>query len=129
MKKIIPIISIALLALVLLSIWFYPTASAVLGSISLLLCLAISFYTIIQTHKGTENVRPKILKEVSVVVLTLIVIIFFGGLAGLFTSQYAGAYVESHWQGYGVTAGFIAAILVSFILGYFVRRGVGKLSR
>jgi len=46
-----------------------------------------------------------------------------------FAANVAGAYVEVRWQGVGMAAGFIAAIFVSFAVGYAVRWGMGKLSR
>jgi uncharacterized protein (DUF849 family) len=41
----------------------------------------------------------------------------------------AGAYVEVRWQGFGMAAAFIAAILVSFVVGFAVRWGLEKLNR
>lgn len=51
MKKYLPIASISLLAATLVVLVFYPSASSILGITSLLLSLALSIYTIYQTHK------------------------------------------------------------------------------
>ncbi len=41
-----------------------------------------AFYTIFQTHKWTENAHPKNLKDVGVMVFTIILILFLGGDCG-----------------------------------------------
>ena len=120
MRKYIPLISVLFLFLVLLSLWFYPRSSLVLSGVSLLISLALSIYTIYQTHNGTENARAKILKEVGVMVLTLIIILFLGGIAAML----ANAQVGMRW---GAMAGLVSAIAASFAVGYIVRKGMGVL--
>ncbi len=88
MKKYLPTISVMLLIVTLLTLVYHPTLGSALGMLSLLFTLALSTYTIYEKHKGTENPRPKILKEVSVMVLTLLIIIFLGGLAAMLTNFY-----------------------------------------
>ncbi len=83
MKKYMPFIFILFFLLTLLSIVLYPTATPILGTIALLLTLALSTYTIYAKHKGTQHARAKILKEVGVMVFMLIAIIFLGGIAGM----------------------------------------------
>lgn len=122
MKKYFYAISIIFLSVSLFSIWLYPTISAVLGIVSLLFSLALSIYAIYAKHSGTENPRPKILKEVGVMVLTLIVIISLGRIA----SMLANAQVGMKW---GEVAGLVSAIAASFGVGYLVRKGMMKLSK
>ena len=119
MKKVAALLSIAILIAVLLSLLFYPQVSVVLGVISLLLSLALSTYTIYTKHKGTEHARAKILKEVGVMVLTLVLIIFLGGIAALLAS----AQVRVRW---GEVAGLVSAIAAGFGVGYLVRKGVTR---
>ena len=45
--------------------------------------LALSTYTIYTKHVGTEHARAKILKEVGMMVLLLVAILFLGGVAGM----------------------------------------------
>lgn len=122
MKKYLPIASISLLAATLVVLVFYPSASSILGITSLLLSLALSIYTIYQTHKGTENARAKILKEVGVMVLTLIIILFLGGIVAVLTNYQ----VSMRW---GEVAGVVSAIGASFLVGYLVRMGMMKLNK
>ena len=117
MQKYLPIISISLLVVTLLSLVFYPAMSLVLGITSLLFTLPLSIYAIIQAHKGTENARRKILKEAGLMVVILVLIIFLGGIAALL----ANYQVSMRW---GEVAGLLSAIGASFLVGYLVRKGM-----
>ena len=119
MKKYLQIILIAFLAVALLSLVFYPTISPVLGIISLLFTLALSTYDIYTKHAGTKHARPKILKEVGVMVLTLVVIIFLGGLAAMLTNFYVSL-------SFGEVVGLVSALCVSLVIGYVVKKGMGR---
>jgi fructose-specific phosphotransferase system IIC component len=113
---------ILLLIAMLISLVVYPEITPILGIITLLLSLAFSTYIIIQTHKGTEHARAKILKEVGVMVLTLIIILFLGGIAAML----ANAQMGMRW---GEVVGLISAIAASFAVGYLVRKGMMGLVR
>jgi fructose-specific phosphotransferase system IIC component len=102
------------------SVLFYPPVSRILGIATLFLSLALSAYTIHEKHKGTEHSRAKILKDVGVMALTLIIIIFLGGIAALL----ANAQISGRW---GEVAGLISAVAASFGVGYFVRKGMMRL--
>ncbi|MBK9780590.1 MAG: hypothetical protein IPP55_11155 [Anaerolineales bacterium] len=65
------------------SLFFYPKAGVPLGITSLLSSLFLSTYAIIQKYAGTEHARAKILKEVGVMVLTLVIVLFLGGIASM----------------------------------------------
>ena len=121
-KKFIPLFSIFLLLAALLSPWLFPSVTFVIGLASLLLSLAFSTYTVIQKHRGTEHARAKILKEVGVMALTFVTILFLGGIAALL----ANYQVRVRW---GEVAGLVSAIAASFGVGYLVRKGVGRLAR
>jgi hypothetical protein len=106
----------------LLSLWLYPSVAPVLGIAFLLSILAIAISSIFKKHKQTENPRPKIVKDVLILVTTLLLIIFLGGLTGIFANYYASLR-------FGAVVGFVSAIVASFVVGYLVRWGVGKLGR
>jgi hypothetical protein len=119
LKKYFPLLPILFLLATFLSLWFYPTATPALGKVCLLSSLAIAIHTIFEKHKGTKNARTKILKEVGVMVLTLVTIIFLGGLAAMWTNFYAR-------ESFGAAAGLISALGVSLVIGYVVKKGMGK---
>ncbi len=121
-KKFLSVIPIFLLLATLLSFWLFPTATPALGTASLLSSLAMAIHAIFEKHKGTENPRPKILKEVSVMVLTLLIIIFLGGLAAMLTNFYISL-------SFGVVVGLVSAIAASFAVGYLVRKGMMRFAR
>jgi fructose-specific phosphotransferase system IIC component len=114
------LINLALLLIALISIWVIPVFAYILFGISLLLSFALLTYTIYDKHKGTEHARAKILKNVGVMILTLILIVFLGGIAAML----ANAQVGGRW---GEVAGWISAIAASFAVGYFVRVGMMRL--
>jgi len=118
-KKHLPLIPILLLLAILLSLWLFPAATPKLGTASLLFSLTLSTYTILEKHKGTENARPKILKEVGVMVLTLLIIIFLGGLAAMLTNFYVSL-------SFGEVVGLVSALCVSLVIGYVVKKGMGR---
>jgi len=73
--------------------------------------------------------RRKATRDILILATTLLLAVLLGRVVSQFAANVAGAYVEVRWQGVGMTAGFIAAILASFAVGYAVSWGVGKLSR
>jgi F0F1-type ATP synthase assembly protein I len=121
-KHSLPIFVLLLLSIAGMSLYF-PAAAPVLGMAVLLFSLAVSIHSIFQKHKQAESPRAKITKDVLVLVFTLLLIIFLGGLAGLFAAQYAWS------QRWGMVAGFILAMLASFAVGYAVHRAAGKITR
>jgi hypothetical protein len=104
------------------SLWFYPSITPVLGVILLLLSLAMAISSIFKKHKRAESPRSKIAKDVLIFVVTFLLIIFLGGLAGIFANYYASLR-------FGAVVGFVSAIAASFVVGYLVRWGIGKLGR
>jgi len=114
MRKYSPLL---LLVATHVSLIFYPTLPPTLGIITLLLSLALSTYTIYTKHAGTENARVKILKEVGAMVLTLVIILFIGGIAAMLANYQVGM----RW---GEVVGLVSAIGASFLVGYLVRKGM-----
>lgn len=117
MQKYLPTL---LLIATLLSLVVYPTITPALGTITLLLSLALSTYVIYDKHKGTEPARAKILKEVGVMVFTFILVLFLGGVTALL----ANAQVGIRW---GEIAGIVSALGASFLVGYLVCKGMMRL--
>lgn len=120
-KKYLYFVPLLLLVLFVISIWKLPTTTPILGILLLLAGLAISIFAIFEKHKESENPRVKIARDVSILVITLLLIIFFGGLAALFANHYVTLR-------FGTMIGFLAAILASFLVGYLIRKGMGKFS-
>lgn len=114
------ILLILLPLFVILAIFIYPNATLVIGIMALFISLAFAIYTIFQKHKQTENPRIKITKDISIFILTFLLISFLGGLAGLFTNLYISNL-------FGTVAGFISTMLVALGIGYLIRKGVSKL--
>lgn len=120
MNKTLPLLALLLLLAALLSLWFHPAAASLLWMASLLFSLALSTYTIFQKHRETENARPKILKDAGVMVFTLIMILFFGGVAAMLANYQVGM----RW---GEGAGLLSALGAGFLVGYLVRKGLLRL--
>lgn len=113
-------INFALFVITLMSVWVIPTFAYIIVLLSLLFSLVLSTYTIIHKHKGTEHAHTKILKEVGVMVLTLVIILFLGGTAAMLANYQVGM----RW---GEVAGLVSAIGASFAVGYLVRKGMGAI--
>lgn len=117
LKKTFSSIAIIFLLFALSSLWLFPTTTPALGIASLLFSLAISIHAIFEKHKGTENPRSKIAKDTLVLILTLLLMAFLGGIAAML----ANVQVGMRW---GEVAGLISAIAASFVVGYLVRTGM-----
>ena len=122
MRMIASILVLLLMIATIVSLWLSPQITPALGVITLLLSLALSTYTIYTKHAGTEHARANILKEAGVMVITLVIVLFLGGIA----SMLANAQVGIRW---GTVAGLVSAIAASFAVGYLVRVGMGRVIR
>jgi F0F1-type ATP synthase assembly protein I len=116
MNKIAPLFLIILIG----SMWQFPSAGPALSIVFLLFTLSMAVSSIFKKHKTSDNPRSKIAKDVLILVVTLLLIIFLGGLAGLIANYYAR-------PRFGIAVGFISAIVVSFLVGYLVNKGAGKI--
>ncbi len=119
MKKYAQIIFALISVFIILSLIIYPIITPILGTIILLFSLAIGIYTIFQKHKESDNPRLKIGKDTFVLVFTIMLISFLGGIAGLFANFYISNL-------FGAMAGFVCALLSGIVVGYLVRKGIGK---
>ena len=121
LKKYFLLLPTLFLLATLLSLWLFPSATPALGTASLLFSLAISIHAIFEKHKGTENARPKITKDMLVLTLTILLIAFLGGIAAMLANFYVSL-------SFGAVVGLVSAVVVSFLIGYVVRKGMGRLS-
>jgi len=113
------LIALFLLVAIIISSWQSPSLAGIFSIILLLFTLAIAISSIFEKHKYTENPPQKIVKDVVIFVLTLLLIIFLGGLAGMFANQYAN-------PRFGAVVGFVTAMAASLAVGYLVKMGAGK---
>ena len=116
------IIAILLFIVLIGSMWLFPTATPALGITLLLFILAIATSSIFKKHEQAENPRPKIAKDILILVITLLLILFLGGLVGMYANYYAS-------PRFGVIAGFVSAIAASFAVGYLVKKGLEMVVR
>jgi hypothetical protein len=119
MKKYLAPLNFLLLVSTFLSLWLNSSSTPVLAILALLSNLGMTIYSIFEKHKGEENSRLKITKEILILMVTLLLIVFLGGLAGLFANHYIS-------PRFGGTVGLISALVASFILGYGVKKGIGR---
>lgn len=103
------------------SMWLLPSATPMLGIALLLFSVIMATSAIFKKHKGSEKPSLKIAKDISIFILTLLIISFLGGIAGLFANTYASLH-------FGTVAGIVSAIAASFAVGYLVKKGMGKIT-
>lgn len=115
------ILLILLPLLVIISVFTYPNLTLVLGVLTLFVSLAFAVHSIIQKHKGKPNAYKGIFQEVGIFIITLLLVIIIGGLAGAFVSVYVS-------QLYGTILGLVCGLIVAFAIGYLVRKGIMKLT-
>lgn len=113
-KRYSTFIFLLLIVAVIILIWKVFVPMPMLGSTLLFLILAIVISDIFKKHKDSENARPKIIKDVVMIVITLLLTLFLGGIAAML----ANYQVSMRW---GEVAGLVSAIAASFVVGYLVR--------
>ncbi len=114
------IVVLLLFIILISSMWQFPSATPAFGIACLLFSLAVAISSIFKKHEQSENPRPKIVKDVLILVIILLLILVLGGLLGI----YANHYVSTR---FGVFVGVISAMGASFAVGYLVNKGVGKI--
>ncbi len=103
------------------SMWLLPSVTPALGIALLLFSVIMATSAIFKKHKGSEKAHIKIAKDISIFILTLSLIIFFGGFLGSLANQYTSLH-------FGTIVGFVSAIATSFAVGYLVKKGMGKIT-
>jgi uncharacterized membrane protein YedE/YeeE len=99
---------------------YSPSTMPIFVIAALLFSLGISIHFILEKHKGVENQRQKITRDILILIVMFTSVILIGGWAGLWAGQQA----EGR---FGAAVGVMAALAVSFALGYLVRKGMRKL--
>jgi hypothetical protein len=105
------------IAALAISFWLFPYAIPIICIIFLLFNLAVAVFSIFKKYKQTEYPHLNITKEILLLLLTILLVIFLGGLAGLFANHYITPV-------YGIVAGLISELAVSFSVGYLVKWGM-----
>lgn len=118
-KKTMHISSMVLLFFTLIFLWRFPSAAIFLTLTSLVISLALASSFIFKKHKQSENSRLKIIKEILVLLLTILLAMFLGGMVGMYANHYVT-------QRFGIIAGILSALAVSFAAGHTVYWGIGK---
>jgi cytochrome bd-type quinol oxidase subunit 2 len=121
LKKYLPlIVFLPLLVGIFWSTLFSSSMTLFFIIATILFSLAISIYFILEKHRGAENRRQKITRDVLILIVMFTSVILIGGWAGLWVGQQA----EGR---FGAVVGVMAALAVSFAAGYLVRKGMRKL--
>jgi uncharacterized membrane protein YedE/YeeE len=111
------------LILIFTVVWsalYSPSTMPIFVIGALLFSLAISIHFILEKHRGAENQRQKITRDILILIVMFTSVILIGGWVGLWAGQQA----EGR---FGVAVGVMAVLAVSFAVGYLVRRGMRKL--
>jgi hypothetical protein len=108
--------------LVIASIFIYSNATLLFNIMALFISLAFAAHGIIQKHKGKPNAYKSVFQEIGVFIVTLLLVILFGGLAGAFVNFYVSSL-------YGAITGLVIGLITAFAMGYGVRSVTAKLIR
>ncbi len=121
LQKSWPFISIALLIVLVVSLFFYPSASSWLSVILLISSLGMAIFFITQKHlpsyKQGQITRIKFTRNILLDILGLLLTIgaasYLGGMAGVWASNYG------LWTGFavGMVIGFAGAVGVRLLWG------------
>ena len=87
-KKYMSLVSILFILTVVFSLWFYPSTAPVIGIGFFLVGIAVAISPIIKKHKRSETPSVKIIGEILVLIVTLILTIFLGRMAGMYANQF-----------------------------------------
>ncbi|MCE9646701.1 MAG: hypothetical protein K8S20_11945 [Chloroflexi bacterium] len=107
------------LAVLIFTYWQFPAFLPLVGTALLLFSLGVTISSIFKKHRQSENPRLKIARDIVILLASLVLILFLGGLAGLLANSYTT-------PRFGTLAGLLCAIGASFAVGYSVNRAVGK---
>lgn len=128
-----PIISTSLLLTLLASIFLMPNLVGIVAITILVLGLGFSItFTIHRNYTAfisAEITREKMNRTIAIDLLALVLIILLAGIASRSVTTYTGIFAESRWHGLGFLVGFIAAILVSFAVGFGMRWVTRKITK
>jgi hypothetical protein len=122
-KKYLPlIVFLSLLIGIFWSALFSPSLTLYFVIAAILCSLAISISSILEKHKGAENAREKITRDILILIVIFALVLLIGGGIGF----WAGKQAEGQ---FGAVVAVISALAVSFAVGYLVQKGMRKLVR
>jgi heme A synthase len=135
-KYSIPIFLSTLLALFGVGLYL-PALLLPLGILLVLFVLAFSLAMMRKKYQAQhqrdeitqEEMRRKMRKSFAVLSIAMLLAVLLGAWVSGWVSGRVGNVVEVRWAGWGNIAALASAILASVIVGYLVRRGVGKFSK
>jgi hypothetical protein len=120
LKKYLPlIVFFSLLIGIFWSALFSPSLTLYFVVAAILCSLGISTSLILEKHKGAENARQKITRDILILLVIFTLVILIGGGIGFWAAKQA----EGR---FGAVVAVISALAVSFAAGYLVRKGMGK---
>jgi cytochrome bd-type quinol oxidase subunit 2 len=122
LKKYAGFILLFLISGIFLSAWFLPSVMWTFVATAILFLLATSIFFILKKHKGADDKRQKVTRDIVILVVTLTVIVLLGWLTGTLVGRQAQAQ-------FGARIGLLCALIVSFVVGYLVKKGLGKVLR
>jgi hypothetical protein len=116
---------------------FLPAMLLPLGILLVPLVFAFSFAVMKEKYQTQHQrgeitqseMRNKMRKGFAVLSAVLLLTILLGVWVSGWVSGLVGNGVEVRWAGWGSVVALASAILASFVVGFAVRWGVGKLSR
>lgn len=118
-KRYLSLTLILFVLAIIFTLWLSPSVTLVIGIGFFLVCLTVAVSAIFKKYEQSKNPSLKIVKEILVLIVTALLSIFLGGLAGMYANQYTA-------QRFGVIVGIFSALAVSFAAGYLVRWGMAK---
>lgn len=120
-RKYFPTITfLVLLICMVWSIWLLPSLTFVFVTGMFLLFLAMSTFFIFEKHKDVDGKRRKITRDILILIITLGLIVLLSRLVG----TWVGRQAQAQW---GAQVGLLCALIVSFIIGYGVKKASSKL--
>jgi uncharacterized membrane-anchored protein len=120
-----PLVSLLLCLLVPGSLFFFPSASRLMGLGVMLLGAGVAlFFTVrrhIQAHRQGKFDRPTMVRKIAVdvpgLILTMAVAIPVGGRAGQFVGRLVAETAERRWPGWGAASGTMAGLATALVAG------------
>lgn len=120
LKKYLSLTVFLLLIGMFWSVLFSPSLTWAFVIPMFIFSLILSISSILKKHKGSENQRQKITRDVLILITMFIVVFLIGGWAGLWVGKQA----EGR---FGAAVAVISALAVSFAVGYLIRKAMRKL--
>ncbi len=117
-----------LLLVLLLSMWFLPSATPVLGIILILFSLSLAFFSIFRKHHTAylqgKLTRAAFLRNILLDMFGIVLAVVLAGLLGRYLAEVIARPIDNNAA--RVIAGMILGLLVGVGVGLFVNRAWGR---